>query len=116
MKDSNSVIEISMEKFYEICRQVYEAGLSGSGELKEDAISEIMIHNNISIGDNWKIYTVEELANLNVSTVLVHSVWGRCWVSQRPGEGTKFMSFSNRGPVDFRSNSDPWNKPMKVIG
>jgi len=115
MKDA-AVVELEMTKFLEICREVYEAGMSGSGDLRENAIEEVLVKNNISLADKWKVYTTEELSKMPIDTVFIHSMWGRCRIAQRPDGEVKFMSFVGRGPVDFRSNLDPWDKPMKLVG
>lgn len=114
MKDAG-VIEISMRKLLQVCSEIYQAGQSGVGDCADSAIEEALVRNGLSLADNWKIFTVKELAEMPVDTIFVHSVYGRCWISERPDEKVKFMSFLRRGPSDFRSNSDPWDKPMKII-
>lgn len=112
----SGMVEIPMNKLLEICREIHEAGGVGSAELRDSAIEEVLIRHGISLADNWKVYTAKELSEMPVDSVFIHSVHGRCWISQRPDGQAKFMSFVKCGPVDFRNNSHPWDKPMKFIG
>lgn len=60
-----------------------------------------------------RVYTVEELRNVQPGTCFDHPIFGK-GVVVKNGQGGRYMQWEreNISPACFNVNSFPWNEPM----
>lgn len=103
-----------MEKLVSLVGTAYERGLSGCAELKKQEIEELLQEFKISEKNDFRIWKVEQLASMPEGTIFHHLTKGRCWLVGR-ANGSKFMQFNSGPAIEFNSDSEPWDKPMRII-
>ncbi len=109
------MVEIKMDKLIEVCRIVYDGGVSGSADLRDSFINDVLQKNGISSDDQWRVYTVKELQQMPIGTLFSHSLLGRGTVCERAESKVKYIVFAEVGPRDLNVDLDPWDKPMKLL-
>lgn len=110
---SDRDMEISLEKLTLLVEEALERGYAGCQDLKQQEIVELFEKHDIKESISFRIWTVEELRKLPDGTVFDHLNRGRCWVMSKTSE--KCMMFTNGTSESFYSNTDPWDKPMKLM-
>lgn len=107
-------MELSLENLLEIIREAFDAGLTGTPDLRPQIEEELLARFKVKIKANIKVWTVEKLREMPVGSIFDHSLKGRCSIAEH-SNGAKFMQFQSGKAIEFTSNSDPWDKPMRLL-
>jgi hypothetical protein len=107
-------MEISLEKLTDLVNEVYERGRSGCADLRQQEIEEAFQKFQIRNDEDYKTWTVEKLRTLPRGTIFQHLIRGRCFIAEK-ADGMKFMQFDKGQALNFNSDQDPWDKPMRLI-
>ena len=106
-------MDISPERLMTLLGEAFDCGYEGSYELKKQVLEELVSKNQFKESE-FKVYKVTELNQLPEGTIFEHSAKGRCWIAVKANK-TKHMQFDSGQNVDFCSDAEPWNLPMKLI-
>jgi hypothetical protein len=114
-------MEIAFSKLADMLSEAFEGGYIG--EDRQNTIAAILeTHKIVDMGDEEKpkesperVYTCEELTQMAVGTVFIHSTLGRCTI--HINENEKHMIFDDPSlvPATFRMDDYPWTSPMKLV-
>lgn len=107
-------MEISLEKLTTIVNEAFECGLRGCAELKQQDLEELFQKFKIREIEDIRVWNIVELKKMPEGSIFNHLIRGRCWIVER-ANGSKFMQFEKGQAIEFISQTDPWDKPMKLI-
>jgi len=108
-------MEIAIDKLTALVNEAYKCGLNGCADLQAQEVDELLKKYHVNNSDDFRVWDVKTLQSMPKGTVFAHILHGRCWINER-ANGTKYMQFNERGRIiDFNSDGDPWDKPMKLI-
>src|SRR5690349_13279275 len=109
-----SDMDIPADTLAAILGEAFDCGYYGSASMKKQYIEEILAKHRIIDTNDYRLYTAKELSDCPEGTIFHHLSRGRCWVIAK-ASGKKCMQFEKAGILDFESNEDPWDKPMKML-
>ena len=98
-------MEIPLDKLTALVNEAFERGMSGCSDLKQQDIEELFGKYQIRETEDFRVWSVDELRKMPEGT---------CWIVSR-ANGTRFMQFDRGQAIDFNTNIDPWDKPMRLI-
>lgn len=107
-------MEITLEKLTSLVAEAYERGLSGCADLKQQEIDELFQKFQVRETDDFRIWSSKELQKMPEGSIFHHLLRGRCLIVSR-ANGTKFMQFDKGQAMEFNSDQDPWDKPMRLV-
>lgn len=107
-------MEISYEKLTRLLGEAYDEGYKGCFDLKGQSVEEVLRRFDVRDTDEFRVWGVEELKQMPEGTIFQHIGRGRCWICKR-SKGARFMQFERGTPIELVSNTDPWDKPMRLI-
>lgn len=107
-------MEIPLDKLTALVNEAFERGMSGCSDLKQQDIEELFGKYQIRETEDFRVWSVDELRKMPEGTIFQHLLKGRCWIVSR-ANGTRFMQFDRGQAIDFNTNIDPWDKPMRLI-
>jgi hypothetical protein len=107
-------MEIPYDKLTALVSEAFDLGVQGCADLKSQEIQDLFAKYKIQENDEFRVWTAEELKKMPEGTIFTHLLRGRCFIQSR-ANGSKFMQFAKGQAIDFNSNLDPWDKPMKLV-
>jgi hypothetical protein len=107
-------MEIPLEKLTALVNEAFERGLRGCADLKQQDMEELFQKFQVREIEDVKVWKISELKEMPEGSIFHHLIRGRCWIVER-SNGSKFMQFDKGQAIEFASESDPWDKPMKLI-
>jgi len=107
-------MEIPLEKLNALVNEAFDRGMCGCSDLKSQDIDELFQKYQVRETEDFKVWRTSELKEMPEGTIFQHLLRGRCWIVCR-ANGTKFMQFDRGQALDFNSDLDPWDKPMRLI-
>lgn len=109
---------LTIKKLKKLLKEAYESGYAGSLDMADsytdDVLSSLFTQQEkLTTNDGWETYTVKQLRNLTVGTILEHSSRGKCWIDSNRTE--TFMKFWDGSVSKFYTDDAPWNEPLRII-
>jgi hypothetical protein len=106
-------MDISQERLMALMGDAFDCGYESSYELKKECLEELIQKNQFKESE-YKVYKVAELSQLPEGTIFEHSSKGRCCIACKANK-VKHMLFDSGQMIDFCSDTEPWNLPMKIL-
>lgn len=107
-------MEIPLDKLKSLVSEAFECGLHGCADLKQQQIDDLFAKYGVKNTDEFRVWSVNELQKVPTGSIFQHLIRGRCCVMERANR-TRFMQFDKGQAIDFNSDTDPWDKPMRLI-
>jgi hypothetical protein len=107
-------MEIPIDKLTALVNEAFDRGLHACADLKQQEIEDLFVKYQIKENEDFRIWKVADLKKMPEGSLFHHLIRGRCWIVAR-ANGTKFMQFDKGQVIDFNTDSDPWDKPIRLI-
>ena len=107
-------MEIALDKLVALVNEAFDRGVQGCADLKRQELDDLFLKYQVRETDDFRVWKADELKKMPEGSIFQHLLRGRCWVVAR-ANGSKFMQFAKGQAMDFNSDQDPWDKPMRLI-
>jgi len=111
---------LKLSRIKDIISEAYTAGYQGSMELRDAFVENMLkkvtqeINETKSIsGDEWKVYTVEELNKEAIGTVFEHRSYGLGTLKRK--DHKCYIQFDNGDVYHCVQNTEPWIEEMRKV-
>ena len=107
-------MEITLEKLSSLVSEAFDRGVQGCADLKQQELDDLFQKFQVREKEDFRVWRAEELRKMPEGTIFQHLTRGRCFMKTR-ANGTKFMQFDKGQAMDFNSDQEPWDKPMRLL-